>query len=183
MTALLALATGVQQQTVIVNTDALQIVQQHQDRLDVSVGCGLPDRFNAYLVELPATARCGAFAAKHRPDIVNPGITALPYTGINQRPDDAGGTFGSQRKTTPAAVLEAVHFFLHHIGIIAETADEQLCTFEDRRAQFTVSVAGENPPGTVFNQLPFVHFREPDICCSGYCIEAGCHSFYTPSRR
>jgi len=58
--------------------------------------------------------------------------------------DDRGGIFGPQGERSIVAVGEGVHLLGDDVGLLADTAGEQLRFLQNRRADFLIAIGVKN---------------------------------------
>ena len=106
-------------------------------------------------MELPITALLRPLVTEHRsrhPDALR---ALVGEVVLDRRAYDAGGGFGTKRKTLAVQlVLERVHLLFDDVGDFADRADEQRRRLDDRDAQVAITVLTEDVTDRVLEELP-----------------------------
>jgi len=103
-----------------VDAQFLQQLIRHRQQLNIGLRLARADHFGVDLVELAVAALLRAFVTEQRPvgrDLQR--RILLPAVG-EEGARDPGGEFGAQGQRFPAAVVEGIHFFRHHIGRLTQ---------------------------------------------------------------
>ena len=152
-TAVLHDAARIDRELRVGDPDRMQIVHQHRDAFGIDERRDPADVFDTDLVELAAASGRRAFAAEHRPVIVDPLLDAVHDIGARQRTHDARRALGAQRQAPAATVLEGIHLLLNHFRLVPEALLKHFGVLENGGPELTVTVSGKDRRSGVF-QIP-----------------------------
>ena len=120
------------------------------------------EAFDAALMKLAAPAGLRPLAAEHRPDVEPPRSVGFLRPQSGGMAHDPGRAFRPQAQAPPA-LLEHVHFLLHHVGRFADGPRENGFKLDHGRPQLVKPVARQNLAGHPFETLPDAHFGRGDV--------------------
>ena len=141
-------AEGVDLQGEVLQAQLAKEFHHHADDLGVGFRLLGAEAFAVDLMELAHTALLGTFVTEHGADGEE---LAHGFAGVHTVFDvgahDACRGFRAQGHGAALAVLYAVHFLLHHVGLGTDAAAEKVGIFHEGGAKFTETVAGEHLAG------------------------------------
>ena len=120
------------------------------------------EALHAALVELALAPGLRTLAAEHRTDVVPARAVGFLRAQPRRVAHDARRAFGPQAQA-PAALLEHVHFLLHHVRRLAQRTGEDRFEFHHRRAQLFEAVEFQRFPRESLEPLPQTDFGRGDV--------------------
>ena len=151
-------ADGVDLHAQVAHAQLLQQVIGGKDQLRVHGGFLRAEALHTELVVFPQAAGLRILIAENRR------IQIVQLTGqrlrvqvvLHEAAHGAGRAFRLQSHRAFALVLKGVHFLLHHIGRVADAAQEKLRMLKNRGARFPVARQRGGLAHPVLNILPAI---------------------------
>src|SRR5207248_2461496 len=133
--------------------ERLQPAVEHLDLLRIDPRARIAERLDADLRELAVAPPLLPLPPEHGADVPPLGLRLLLIdvvldVGAHQR-----GRVLRPQGHRVAAVVEGVHLLADDVGDLADAADEELGSLQDRRARLAVSVEGKEVAGGLLDEL------------------------------
>ena len=104
-------------------------------------------------MELPLSAFLRSLVAKH-----GPRVPKLLWGGdevmLHRRTNTSGRAFRTQGQAVVVSIVERIHLFLNNIGDLSDRASKQSGRFDNRQANFAVTVGLEDGCQSGIYMLP-----------------------------
>ena len=165
----------------VFNAEIIEDVGCHGDDLRIRRWSSRAEAFHAKLMEFAQPACLRLFisvAGGQVADLLRQGLVVQPMlkksTHCTRRP------FRAQGDGTASFIVEGVHFFLHHIGGIADGALEQFRVFKNRRANFMVAEISGNFEHGLLHVLVLIALCGQRILCALVALREQRHCYDHP---
>ncbi len=155
MDAIGAIAHGVQRQSQRLETQGIEHLDRHGDRLHIGTGIAAAQQLRPNLVKLALPSSLGPLVAKHRAAVPQ----ALDVAGgqqfvLNHRSHHPRRSFRAQRERSRPAIAKGVHLLAHHIGRLANAPRKQLRLLKNGGANLPKGSAIQMGAGDRLHPLP-----------------------------
>ena len=151
---------GIDVERQVFDTQLVQQTPRQTDDLCINRSVLRAEDLYAELVMFPQAAGLRIFVPEHRRGKVEHlgRLRSADQAALDKAAHHAGRSLRPQCDGPPALVQEGVHFLLHDIRRVTNTAIEQLCMFKNRRADLPIAVQRRQVSHIFFNILPFIAF-------------------------
>ena len=141
----------------------------HLESLRVAERAALAETLGVDLVKLAVPPLLRPLVAEHGPDAEDllDGIHRQEPV-LDDRPEHGGRGLGPQAHRGAGLVGKGVHLLLHHIGVIADAAKEQLRALQDRGPELLEPVQAKDLPCCLFHEPPPGRLAREDVVHSSY---------------